>query len=165
MRRVRVELYAWQRAYTLDEARRLVRDVAAGVAATPRLQAHFDEIPGFDRRMAERHDRAVAGAASALAACDVPRLTPGAVAWGGTCAAHVSPDRRELRVARALGSAPLAAGAWSTRGPRAPELPARLAARLAAARRSGARAARGSAAPRGSGARSGRRSGGRGARA
>jgi hypothetical protein len=127
-RRVRVDLYAWQSAYTLDEARRLVRAVAAGVAAAPALQAHFDDIPDFDRRMAERHDRAVADAASALAGCGVARLTPGEITWGPACAAHLSADRRELRVVRVLGRVPRAATAPGLEGRHPPQY--RLVQRL-----------------------------------
>jgi hypothetical protein len=108
-RGVRVDLWAWQSAYTLDEARALVRRVADGVAPTPALAAHFAGVRTFDARMAERHRQTVARVEAQLAACGIPRLVPDAATVGARCAAHLSASRRDLRVAHRLGSVPLAA--------------------------------------------------------
>jgi hypothetical protein len=111
-RRVRVDLYAWRSAYTRDEAVALVRRVAAGLAATPALQAHFDAIATFDARMAARHDRALAAAEEQLAACGVGTLVPGRILEGERCIVRLSENRRALLVVRFLGTAPMAAATF-----------------------------------------------------
>ncbi|MDF1505202.1 hypothetical protein, partial [Roseisolibacter sp. H3M3-2] len=53
-RRARADLYAWRSAYTADEARALVRAVAAGVAITPRLDTRLSALAAEERRVADR---------------------------------------------------------------------------------------------------------------
>ncbi|MBV9880078.1 MAG: hypothetical protein JO180_06250 [Gemmatirosa sp.] len=108
-RRVRVDLYAWRSAYSADEARALVRAVAASATPTPRLDARLAELAAAERRRAERSETAPVEAAATLRRCGIARLTPGETAVGTTCAAHLTADGRRLRVAALLGRVPLAA--------------------------------------------------------
>jgi hypothetical protein len=109
VRRVRVDLYAWRKKYSLDEARALVRRVAESVEVTPKLRELFESVKTVDDRVASKHDRAVSDAIARLGACGIASLAAGDIAWSGGCAAWLSNDRRYLHVARAMGKAPLAA--------------------------------------------------------
>ena len=128
VRRVRVDLYAWRKNYSLDEARALVRRVAESVEVTPKLRELFESVKTVDDRVTAKHARAVSDAVGRLRACGITSLEPGYMAWSGACAAWLSNDRRYLHVARAMGKVPLAA---ATREPRQPpafrvrELPGR----------------------------------------
>jgi hypothetical protein len=130
VRRVRVDMYAWRKEYSLDEARALVRRVAESVEVTPKLREVFEAVKTVDDREAAIHTRAVSDAVGRLRACGIASLRPGETAWTPTCAAWLSSDRRYLHVARTLGRVPLAA---ATRAPREPpafrvnELPNRSA--------------------------------------
>jgi hypothetical protein len=110
-RRVRVDLYAWRKAYALADAQALARRAAESVRATPRLAALFDAAPGADAREEERFEQTVAGALARLRACGNDPLVPGTTWFSddGRCAAWLSEDRRWLRLARAMGRVPLAA--------------------------------------------------------
>jgi hypothetical protein len=108
-RRVRVDFFAMTKYYTLAEAHKLVRDVAAGVSALPPLQTHFDSIATFDARALARRDAAIATIASGLVPCGISSMTPGPVVFGGDCAARLSEDSRYLAVAFYLGKVPLSA--------------------------------------------------------
>ena len=108
-RRARVDLYAWRSAYSADEARALVRQVAASVTTTPALDARLAAIAAEDRRRAERGRAGPAAAEAILRRCGVSRLAAGEATVGATCVAHLSADRLRLRVAVLLGRVPLAA--------------------------------------------------------
>ena len=108
-RRVRVDLYAWRSAYSADEARALVRQVAATATVTPRLDEFLAEIVAEDRRKAERSKAAPREAEAILRRCGVARLVTGEASIGTTCVAYLSAGSRELRVAVLLGLVPFAA--------------------------------------------------------
>ena len=108
-RRARVDLYAWRSAYSADEARALVRQVAASVTTTPALDARLGAIAAEDRRRAERGRVGPAEAEAILRRCGVSRLAAGEAAVGAGCVAHLSADRLRLRVAALVGRVPLAA--------------------------------------------------------
>jgi hypothetical protein len=108
-RRARVDLYAWRSAYSADEARALVRQVAATVTPTARLDVRLGALAAEERRVAERGRAAPAEASALLRRCGVARVAPGEAAVGATCVAHLSADGRRLRVAALVGRVPLAA--------------------------------------------------------
>jgi hypothetical protein len=117
VRRVRVDLWAWQRAYALDAARSLVRRVAGSVEVTPRLAELFAGVETRDARVAARFTRAVSDAVARLRRCGIATVAPGSVARSGACAVWLSPERRDLHVARAVGRAPLASATRRAGGP------------------------------------------------
>jgi hypothetical protein len=108
-RRVRVDFFAWQKVYSADEVRRLVREVAASVKTTPALQAHFEGIKTFDQRMEARRDSALSAATATLAPCGVTEIVAGRATFGSDCVVHLTANRRFLTVARYLGQVPVAA--------------------------------------------------------
>jgi hypothetical protein len=107
-RRIRVDLYAWRKSYSVDEARALVRRVAESVQATPKLQATFDAVAGTDTREDAKFERTVSSALAALGQCGIRSMGPGMTAWSDRCASWLSDDRRFLRLARTMGRIPLA---------------------------------------------------------
>lgn|GEM_PF-2222470 len=115
-RRVRVDLYVWQRAYTAEEAGRLVRSVAASVSTTPALQQHFANASTFDQRAQARRREALAKAANQLAPAGIHALQPGEVELGRSTIAGLSGSGRFLAVGRYLGSVPIPPGARDARG-------------------------------------------------
>lgn len=108
-RRVRVDLYAWRSAYSADEARALVRQVAASVTLTPQLDVFLAALAAEERRVAERGRQAPAEAAAILQRCGAARPAPGEASVGATCVAHLSDDGLRLRVAVILGRVPFPA--------------------------------------------------------
>jgi hypothetical protein len=104
-----VDLYAWRSAYSAEEARALVRQVAATVTPTPRLDERLAALAAEERRIADRGQAAPAEALAILRRCGVTQLAPGEAAVGATCVAHLSADGRQLRVAALVGRVPLAA--------------------------------------------------------
>jgi hypothetical protein len=108
-RRVRVDLYAWRSAYSADEARALVRQIAATATTTPALDARLAAIAAEDRTRAARGRTGPADAAAILRRCGVPRLAAGDAVVGTSCVAHLSADGLRLRVAALVGRVPLAA--------------------------------------------------------
>ena len=128
VRRVRVDLYAWRSKYSIEEARALVRRIAESVEVTPKLAELFESVKTVEARTASKHDRAVADAVGRLKACGIASLGSSDIAFGGTCAAWLSSDRRYLHVARAMGRVPLSAASREPRQPptfRVRELPGR----------------------------------------
>ena len=117
VRRVRVDLYTWRKNYKLDEAQALVRRVAESVEVTAKLRELFESVKTVEDRTASKHANAVSAAVGRLSACGIASLAPSDIAFSGTCGAWLSPDRRYLHVARAIGRVPLAA---ATREPRQP---------------------------------------------
>jgi hypothetical protein len=113
-RRIRVDLYAWQKMYSVDEARALARRIAESVQTTPKLVAMFDAVHGADAREEAKFEQTVNDALAALSRCGVRSIGPGMTAFSERCAAWLSDDRRFLRVARAMGRIPLASakGSW-----------------------------------------------------
>ena len=109
-RRVRADLFAWRDAYTIAEARELVRNVTASVSISPALERHFAEIKTFDKRMELRRDSMTAAIARDLSACKLPPLAPGTTVGSDDCVALLSANRRMLHVARYLGAVPLTPG-------------------------------------------------------
>lgn len=106
-RRIRVDLYAWQKLYSADEARALVRRIAESVQTTPKLAAMFDAVGGVDAREEVKFEKVVNDALAALNQCGVRSMGPGMTAFSDRCAAWLSDDRRFLRVARTMGRVPL----------------------------------------------------------
>lgn len=121
-RRMRVDLFAWRNAYTIDEARRLVRDVAASLNATAAAQRHFDELKTFDSRMEQLRDTVIAGIEHDLAPCKLPALNAGSAVSSTECVALLSANRRDVFIARYLGRVPLTA-ATNRSTAEAPEFP------------------------------------------
>jgi hypothetical protein len=122
VRRVRVDLFAWRKAYTIDEARRLVRDVAASLTATAAVQRHFDELKTFDTRMEQRRDSVIAQIERDLAPCKLPALSAGSAVSSADCVAVLSANRRDVFIARYLGKVPRSA-ATNRSTANAPEFP------------------------------------------
>jgi hypothetical protein len=114
-RRIRVDLYAWRKMYSLDDARALVRRVAESVQTTPKLAAMFDAVPGAEAREDARFEKTVNDALAALGQCGIRSIGPGMTASSGRCASWLSDDRRYLRLARTMGRIPLASfpGRWN----------------------------------------------------
>ena len=112
-RRARVDLFAWRNAYTIEEARRLVRDVATSLTSNSGLQRHFDEIKTFDQRMSARRDSVIVSIERALAACGVTPLAPDSAVASADCVARLSSNRRNVFIARYLGSVPSTAATQS----------------------------------------------------
>jgi hypothetical protein len=134
-RRIRVDLYAWRKAYSLDEARALVRRIAESVQTTPKLAAMFDAVPGAEAREDARFEKTVNDALAALGQCGIRSIGPGMTASSGRCASWLSDDRRFLRLARTMGRIPLAS--FPAAGTTRPRSGSRC--RLAARRRSSVR--------------------------
>ena len=105
-RRVRVDLWAWRSAYSADEARALVQQVAASVTTAPALDAFLGNIAAEDRRRDERRRVAPGEAATILRRCGVTGLAPGKASIGATCVAHLSADSLALRVVALVGRVP-----------------------------------------------------------
>lgn len=119
VRRVRVDLYAWRKSISLEEAQALVRRAAESVEVTPKLAEMFAGVNDVDAREEAKFEQAVTDALAALNRCGIQSIGPEMVAWSDRCAAWLSADRRFLRVARAVVRVPLSA---ATRRPReAPE--------------------------------------------
>jgi hypothetical protein len=114
VRRIRVDLYTWRKAYSVDDARALVRRVAESVQVTPKLAELLDGAKGADKREEAKFEKTVTDALAALNRCGIQSIGPEMVAWSDRCAAWLSADRRDLRIARAVGRIPLAAatGRW-----------------------------------------------------
>jgi hypothetical protein len=119
-RRIRVDLYAWQKMYSIDQARALVKRIAESVQTTPKLGAMFDAVGGVEAREEANFDRAVNDALAALSQCGVRSMGPGMTAFSDRCAAWLSEDRRFLRIARTMGRIPLAT--FPSRWDDAPEI-------------------------------------------
>jgi hypothetical protein len=115
-RRVRVDLYAWQKTYSLDEARQLVRSVAASVTTLPALHRYFEGIVVVDKRVQALRRAMLDAAAGQLKRLGIAALEPGEVAIGSGCAASLSGSGRALCVGRYIGSVPVAAAASDARG-------------------------------------------------
>ena len=113
-RRIRVDLFTWQKLYSVHEARALVRRIAESVQTTPKLAATFDAVKGVDAREDAKFERTVNDALAALSQCGIRSMGPGMTAWSDRCASWLSEDRRFLRLARAMGRIPLASaiGRW-----------------------------------------------------
>jgi hypothetical protein len=109
VRRVRVDLYAWRKLYTVDEAQALVRRAAESVEVTPKLAELFAGVNDVDAREEARFEQTVTDALAALNRCGIQSIGPEMVAWSDRCAAWLSADRRVLRVARTVGRVPLSA--------------------------------------------------------
>jgi hypothetical protein len=131
-RRIRVDLYAWQTKYSVDEARALVRRIAESVQTTPKLVAMFEATQGVDAREEAKFDQSVHDALAALSQCGIRSMGPGMTAWSDRCASWLSDDRRFLRIARTMGRLPLASATDRWQG--APEfkvvMPAGRSAKL-----------------------------------
>ena len=114
-RRIRVDLFTWQKMYSVDDARALVRRIAESVQTTPKLQAVFDAAAGVDAREDAKFERTVHHALAALSQCGIRSMGPGMTAWSDRCASWLSEDRRFLRLARTMGRVPLASfpGRWN----------------------------------------------------
>ena len=113
-RRIRIDLYALRKLYSVDDARALVERIAESLEVTPKLAELFEGVKGVEAREAATFDRTVTDALAELSKCGVRSMGPGMVAWSDRCASWLSEDRRFLRVARPLGSIPLSAatGRW-----------------------------------------------------
>ena len=109
VRRVRIDLYTWRKAYSVDDARTLVRRAAESVKVTPKLAQMFEGVKTLDARTAAAFERTVSDAFSKLRACGLEGIKPGTTTFGGACAAYWSANRTQLHVARAIGRVPLAA--------------------------------------------------------
>jgi len=101
-----VDLWAWRSAYSADEARALVQQVAASVTTAPALDAFLGNIAAEDRRRDERRRVAPGEAATILRRCGVTGLAPGKASIGATCVAHLSADSLALRVVALVGRVP-----------------------------------------------------------
>jgi len=125
-RRIRVDLYAWRKMYSIEEAQALVRRVAESVQTTPKLAAIFDAVHGVEAREEAKFERTVNHALAALGQCGIRSMGPGMTAWSDRCASWLSEDRRFLRIARTMGRIPLASatGRWQD----APEFEAAMPA-------------------------------------
>ena len=125
-RRIRIDLFAWQKMYSVDEARALVKRIAESVQTTPKLAALFDGIKDAEAREEAEFDKLVSGALAQLGQCGIRSIGPDMVAWSDRCASWLSEDRRFLRLARPIGRIPLTAATVRERGvPKFPvELPA-----------------------------------------
>lgn len=106
VRKVRVDLYTWQKKYSLDEARTLVQKVAESVQKTPKLVELFASVKTVDDRLASKHMTAVANTIAKLKPCGINSLKPGEVVFSGECAAWMSPNQRDIHVARSIGRVP-----------------------------------------------------------
>ena len=115
-RRIRIDLYAWRKMYSQDEAQSLVRRIAESVQTTPKLAAVFDGVKGLEAREDAQLEQAVSTALASLSQCGIRSAGPGMVAWSDRCASWLSDDRRFLRVARPLGRLPLASATGRARG-------------------------------------------------
>lgn len=107
-RHVRVDMYVWQKMYSLEEARTLTRRVAESVQPAPRLPEFFAAVKTVEQRLADKHSRTVNNAIARLRPCGIEALKAGEIALKDTCAAWLSDDRRYLHVVRALAKLPLA---------------------------------------------------------
>lgn len=105
-RKVRVDLYAWQKKYSLEEARTLVRKVAESVQATPKLGELFTSVKTADERLSSKHMTDVANTIAKLKPCGINALKPGETVFSGECAAWMSDNQRYIHVARSLGRVP-----------------------------------------------------------
>ena len=115
-RRIRIDLFVWQRMYSIEEAQALVRRVAESMQTTPKLAAMFDGIEGNEAREEAEFEKVVAGALAQLGQCGIRSIGPEMVAWSDRCASWLSEDRRFLRLARPIGRIPLAAATGRVRG-------------------------------------------------
>lgn len=106
VRKIRVDLYAWQKKYSLDEARLLVRKVAESVHATPKLGEMFASVKTVDERLSSKHMTDVANTIAKLKLCGIDALKPGQAVFRGDCAAWMSDNQRYIHVARSLGRVP-----------------------------------------------------------
>lgn len=106
-RHVRVDIYTWQKKYSLDEARALAKQVAESFKPAPTVQSFFDNVKTVGARTENKHDAAVARALSLIKACGIESLRPGEVTLKGECGAWLSESRRDLHVMRAMGRVPL----------------------------------------------------------
>jgi hypothetical protein len=111
-RRVRVDFFGWRDAYTLEEAQNLVRDVATSTTHGDALRKHFADIKTFDARMDARRDSTIAAIGRDLRACGVPSLVVGRAVSSATCVALLKDNRRDVYVARYIGSVPLSSSTY-----------------------------------------------------
>ena len=115
-RRIRIDLFAWQKMYSVDEARALVKRIAESLQTTPKLAALFEGIKDNEAREEAEFDKLVSGALAQLGQCGIRSIGPEMVAWSDRCASWLSEDRRFLRLARPIGRIPLAAATGRERG-------------------------------------------------
>jgi len=104
LRQLRLDFYAWQRKYSLREARALLRATADSVQRTPELIAHFERAASYDsREKAEEEDR-LGDTVRHLKTVGLAPLRDGVVVSGTAGAALLQSNIREVCVAYALGS-------------------------------------------------------------
>jgi hypothetical protein len=115
-RRIRIDLYAWRKMYSIEEAQALVLRVAESVQPTPKLAALFDGIRDNEARAEAQFEKVVTGALAQLGQCGIRSIGPEMVAWSDRCASWLSDDRRFLRLARPIGRIPLASATARERG-------------------------------------------------
>src|SRR5215207_10155284 len=115
-RRIRIDLYAWRKIYSAEEAQTLVRRIAESVQTTPKLAAMFDGVKVLEAREEAQFERAVSVALASLSQCGIRSMGPGMVAWSDRCASWLSEDRRFLRIARPVGRIALASVTARSRG-------------------------------------------------
>jgi hypothetical protein len=108
-RRIRVDMFVWRKAYSLDAARALVQRIAESLEVSPKLQAMFDDVKNVGEREATRHAQTVANGVARLAACGIATIAPGDTVVKDGCAAWLSENRRYMHVARSLGRVQLSA--------------------------------------------------------
>lgn len=106
VRKVRVDLYAWQKKYSLDEARTLVQKTAESVQKTPKLAELFASVKTVDARVASKHMTAVASTITKLKPCGITTLKPNETVFSGECGAWMSESQRYIHVARSIGRVP-----------------------------------------------------------
>lgn len=106
VKKVRVDMYVWQKLYSLDEARALAQTVAASVETTPKLAPMFASVKTVDARLSAQHQQAVTTAITHLKPCGIAAIDPGQTAFNGECSAWLSNDQRYLHVARSIGRVP-----------------------------------------------------------
>ena len=113
--RLRLDLFAWKKKYSLDEARALLRGAAASLQTTAALAQHFELVASSEQRVAALTEQRLTEHERALTELGLPRLRADEPVLGVTVAALLERATGTLTVARIIGSVPLPAG--TPRGP------------------------------------------------
>jgi hypothetical protein len=109
-RRLRLDLFAWKKKYSLDEARALLRAGAASLQPTAALARHFEQTANVEQRVAAMTEQRLAEYERLLAGLGLPRLRADEPVLGDSVAALLERASGTLSVARLIGNVPLSAG-------------------------------------------------------
>lgn len=103
---VRLDLFAWRKRFSLEDALDQLRTVMASVRTTPLLATRFDRTGTPAERLERSREANIARFCKALEPLDVQAPASGGISFGTCTAAWIDDDRRALRVMRVLASIP-----------------------------------------------------------